>query len=78
MKFFEINLENVPSDANPEDVVALKAFIEDVYNRGANAGFYVGFVFAASIAFGGLTAHLVTKHIEKRKANRNHEQEVIE
>ena len=30
MKFFEINLENVPSDANPEDVAALKAFIEDV------------------------------------------------
>lgn len=78
MKFFEINLVNVPSDANPEDVAALKAFIEDVYNRGANAGFYVGFVFAASIAVGGLTAHLVTKYIDKRKANRNREQEVIE
>lgn len=77
MKFFENNLVNVPSDENPEAVAALKAFIEDVYNRGANAGFYLGFAFAASIAVGGLTAHLVTKHIEKRKAKK-HETIIIE
>lgn len=78
MKVFKINLTNVPSDEDPKVVEAVKAAVEEIYNRGANTGFYVGFAFAASIAFGGLTAHLVTKHIEKRKANRNHEQEVIE
>lgn len=74
MKLFEINLTNVPDDADPEMTAALKVFIEDVYNQGGNAGFWMGFGFATTIAVSGLTAHLVSKYIEKRKEIRNNEE----
>lgn len=67
MKLVKINWVNDVTDDDPETMAALKAFVEDVYNRGANAGFYMGFAFATAIAVGGLTAYVVTKQIEKRK-----------
>ena len=73
MKFFGIKLLNVPSDANPEDVAALKAFIEDVYNRGANVGLFTGFGLAIAFIGGGLIAHEVCKRIDKMTENQKTE-----
>lgn len=77
MKLVKINWVNDVTDEDPETVEAVKAFVEDVYNRGANVGFYMGFAFATALAAGALTAYVVTKQIEKRKAKK-HETIIIE
>lgn len=73
MKLFKINLVNVPSDENLEIAEAVRAAVEEIYNRGANAGFYVGVSVTAAAVFGGWVAHEVNKAVEKRKANQKTE-----
>lgn len=73
MKIFKINLTNVPSDEDPKVVEAVKAAVEEIYNRGANAGFFMGFGVAIAFIGGGLIAHEVCKRIDKMSEIRNQE-----
>lgn len=82
MKLFKIHWSDDNYGKDPELMAGCRAFIEDVYNRGGEAGLYLGIggtlVALATFVAGFAITCEVCKKIDEIKERRNHEQEVIE